>query len=113
MKKELTLRQRVITLFLTILFVGYVGNVSFFTHEHKIGDVVIVHSHPFASASQGHSASALNTISIISHFDTLQQEVSMVEDVLMNLISVLEESAVPCVEKITLLVYSLRAPPVL
>ena len=41
MKKELTLRQRVITLFLTILFVGYVGNVSFFTHEHKIGDVVI------------------------------------------------------------------------
>lgn len=113
MRKELTLKQRIITLFLTILFVGYVGNVSFFVHEHKVGDIVVVHSHPFKTSSHSHSASAINTLSIISHFESLQVVNLSGDEVEMHLLAVVENCDIEQVETDFIRVSSLRAPPIL
>ena len=113
MEKELTLKQRIITLLLTILFVGYVGNVSFFTHEHKVGDGIIVHSHPYSSSSHGHSATAFTSLSVISHFDTLQQYVNKTLVVDMQLLGVVECVVEIFIQSISLQGTSLRGPPVL
>lgn len=113
MKTELTLKQRIITLLLTVLFVGYVGNVSFFTHEHHDGGVVIVHSHPYTSSSHGHSAAAYTTLSVISHFDTLQQFVYKAISIDLQLLGVFETFVETFVECTSLIGTSLRGPPVL
>lgn len=36
-------------MFLPILFIVYIGSISFFTHAHIVNGVTIVHSHPFDS----------------------------------------------------------------
>lgn len=113
MNKELTIRQRIVTLLLAIIFIGYVGNVSFFTHEHHEGDVVIVHSHPYASTSHNHSANAFTTLSVISHFDSLQQFITngFVADT--QLLGVVEYAVNVFVEIVIPFRISLRGPPVL
>lgn len=113
MKTELTLKQRLITLLLAILFVGYVSNVSFFTHEHKVGDAVIVHSHPYASSSHTHTSTAFTTLSVISHFNTLQQFVYKAITIDMQLLGVLESIVEIFVESTSVAVNLLRGPPVL
>ena len=113
MKNKLTISQRITTLLLAFLFIGYVCNVSFFTHEHKVGDGIIVHSHPYSSSSHGHSATAFTTLSVISHFDTLQQHVNKTLVVDMQLLGVVECVVESFIQSISLQGTSLRGPPVL
>lgn len=111
MKNKLTISQRITTLLLAFLFIGYVCNVSFFTHEHHEGDVVIVHSHPYASTSHNHSANAFTTLSVISHFDTLQQFIFNESDVDLQQLCVFESIEEIFVESVTFARETLRGPP--
>jgi hypothetical protein len=63
--------------FLLILFLGYYGSVTLFTHTHIINGAVIVHSHPYnpfakqsTSSNHQHSTKALQNIKILSYFLT-------------------------------------------
>lgn len=61
-------RKTIISLLLTILFIGYWCCTTLFLHEHYIDGVRIVHSHPYtgAPASHSHSGSQLQAISFMS-----------------------------------------------
>lgn len=43
--------NRLTGLFLLILFTGYFGSVTFFSHNHIVDGIQIVHSHPYKSQS--------------------------------------------------------------
>lgn len=48
---------------LPLLFIGYIGSISLFTHTHVVNGVTIVHSHPFKSGtSHQHNAAQLQLI---------------------------------------------------
>lgn len=113
MTKELTLKQRIITLFLTLVFILYVGNVSFFVHTHKVGDITIVHSHPFTSSSHNHSANTISTLSCLGHFYSLPAAETAVFKVFMRLLCVLDDCAVPSLHGEIVAQLTLRAPPIL
>lgn len=34
---------------LVLLYLGYLGSVTFFHHSHSVGDITVVHSHPHKS----------------------------------------------------------------
>ncbi|NLN30173.1 MAG: hypothetical protein GX158_02885 [Bacteroidales bacterium] len=57
-------------LFLVLLYLGYLGSVTFFHHSHTIGDITVVHSHPHKShndnSHSGHDHSEYQLILI--HF---------------------------------------------
>lgn len=40
---------------LTLLFIGYVSSISFFTHTHVVKKVTYVHSHPFQKGDHTHT----------------------------------------------------------
>jgi hypothetical protein len=60
--------------FLLILFLGYFGSITFFSHTHIVDGVTIVHSHPYKSHSgnipfnHNHSKNGFIFIQFISHF---------------------------------------------
>ena len=60
--------------FLLILFLGYIGSITFFSHTHIVDGVTIVHSHPYKSHSgdvpvnHNHSKDGFIIIQFISHF---------------------------------------------
>lgn len=61
--------MRLLKVFFLVLFVGYMGNLSFFMHSHVINGVTIVHSHPFAQDSDHeHSTSELQLIHQLNTF---------------------------------------------
>jgi hypothetical protein len=43
------INNKVMGYFLLILFVGYFGSITFFSHTHIVNGEVIVHSHPYKS----------------------------------------------------------------
>ena len=59
-------KHKIIATFLTLLIAVYVGNVNFFVHEHQVGDITIVHSHPFKKAVDGstHQHASLSEIQL-------------------------------------------------
>lgn len=66
MKCEL---RKILRIFLPLLFITYMGGISFFTHTHIVNGVTIVHSHPYNSDSDHeHSTSE---IELIAHFNAV------------------------------------------
>lgn len=112
MKREQTIKQRFIALFFLLLLVSYIGNMNFFTHEHKVGDVVVVHSH-MGSSTHAHTSAAISTIFNISHYYSSSLSAALSIDVIeMLLCEIMEgEESHSCAAKAEY--FSLRAPPVL
>lgn len=113
MKVKIATKHRIIAIFLAMLMVVYVGNVSCFVHKHKVGDVTIVHSHPFTSSSHSHTATSLTTLSLISHFCSLPVAEAVETETFLQLLRVLILGDVVSSECGDVLSSSLRAPPVL
>jgi hypothetical protein len=69
--------KKTVSYFLLILFLGYFGSITFFSHTHIVDGVTIVHSHPFRSHSGNvpinhqHSENSFILIHFISHFITI------------------------------------------
>lgn len=69
-------QKKIMRYFLLILFIGYYGNITLFTHTHIVNGVAIVHSHlyyPFSndnSANHKHSTNGFVFIHLLSHFLT-------------------------------------------
>lgn len=66
--------KKIISIFLLIVFVGYYGNVTLFSHTHIINGVTIVHSHIHKNShndtkSGGHTQHDITLIAQISHFE--------------------------------------------
>lgn len=68
-----------------ILFLGYLGSITFFTHVHILDNgVIIVHSHPFKSESDTipfnhqHSKNDFVIINLLTHFLTTIFSVAVV-----------------------------------
>lgn len=112
MSREITFKQRIIALFFTVLFIGYVGNVHFFVHEHKVGETVVVHSH-LGSSTHDHTSNAINTIFSISHYDTTSALVWNAMDLEELLLRELHYKEEVWVSLTKIDYFSLRAPPVL
>lgn len=58
---------------LLILFLGFFGSITFFSHAHIVDGVTIVHSHPYKSDNKGnplhsHSDKGYITIQLLSCF---------------------------------------------
>ena len=66
--------KKIIGYFLLILFLGYIGSITFFPHNHIVDGVTIVHSHPYKSHSgnvpvnHNHSKNGFLLIQFISNF---------------------------------------------
>jgi hypothetical protein len=62
--------------FLLILFLGYFGSITLFTHTHIVNGVAIIHSHPYNPFSKDkpvnhqHSENGFILIHFLSHFLT-------------------------------------------
>ena len=113
MVKELTLKHRIISLFLALVFIAYVGNVSLFVHTHKVGDITIVHSHPSTSSSHTHSTNAISALSCLGHFYSLTAAISGENDVFLVLLGEIKDCRTFSLQGERVLNISLRAPPVL
>ncbi len=109
----LSTKDKITSAFLTLLIVVYVGNVSFFVHEHKVGDIVIAHSHPYSNSSHGHTESSIITISWLSQFFSLDIVSHNIEKPFLCLVSVIEARDVDWTEIADFCCASLRAPPFL
>ena len=65
-----------IRFFLLLLFLGYYGSITLFTHCHILNGVTIIHSHPFSSytgnnpINHQHSANGYILIQLLSQFLT-------------------------------------------
>lgn len=108
-----TFKQRIISVFLTVLLIGYVGNTSFFIHEHEVGDIKIVHSHPYTSSSHSHTVNSFATISLLSHIVALMDVAVSESDRKEQLIDILLQEQKCFCNIVTIGVLSLRAPPIL
>ncbi|MDY4044061.1 MAG: hypothetical protein SOY65_09700 [Marinifilaceae bacterium] len=71
-----------IALFLLVLFLGYYGNITFFTHVHVVSGKIIIHSHFYwdgeeddVIATHGHSRGEYAAIQKLTHFTSLQPTV--------------------------------------
>jgi hypothetical protein len=59
--------------FFLVLFIGFFGSITIFSHTHVVNGVTIVHSHPFKSDNKGnplhsHSDKGYITIQLLSSF---------------------------------------------
>lgn len=68
---------------LLMLFSFYYSTISFFPHQHLIGDSLIVHSHPYkkdcnGNASHTHTSKEIQTIYTLSVFFTTTIIVSVI-----------------------------------
>lgn len=67
-------RHKFLRTLLLLLFLGYFGSITFFTHTHTNNGTRIVHSHPFYSlkginsSSFEHTEKALKVIQLLSEF---------------------------------------------
>ncbi len=66
--------KKISRFFLLILFLGYYGSITLFTHTHIINGITIVHSHPFNSGTKEnpikhqHTENGFLLIQFLSHF---------------------------------------------
>jgi hypothetical protein len=73
--------------FLLLLFLGYYGSITFFTHTHIVNGVAIVHSHPYNPFSKDkpvnhqHSENEFILIYFLSHFLTTVSVLAFTIDV--------------------------------
>ena len=78
--------------FLLILFLGYYGSITLFSHSHIINGVTIVHSHPFNSdkgdgtTKLPHSEKQLFLIQLLSELLITATSVSLAVFVLRSLL---------------------------
>ena len=111
MQGKLTLKHRLIALLLTIIFIGYVGNNTFFMHTHTENNRVIVHAHPYGESTHTHSSASFHTISLLNHFLATATAVLTVAMACMYLISIFRNQIIVRIKEKTQNNISLRAPP--
>ena len=110
--------KKIISIFLLIVFVGYYGNVTLFSHTHIINGVTIVHSHIHKNShhdtqSGGHTEHNITLIAQISHIDYVDFSCNCALNSPQLCMDI--EHCVPTIEWVTSLHLqnlSLRAPPV-
>ncbi|MDD2960853.1 MAG: hypothetical protein PHR45_02080 [Muribaculaceae bacterium] len=111
MHNKITNRERNIAIFLLILFIGYFGNNTFFTHVHYINNIAIVHSHPFGGANHTHSSASLNTISLLNSVTLISAVSATIGIIVLHILYTLKYNRCPKRGSIAITHYSLRAPP--
>ena len=69
-------RSKTAGFLLLIIFLGYYGSITFFSHVHVVDGVTIVHSHPYKSVNGNnmpdsqHNKKELQVIQLLSDFFT-------------------------------------------
>jgi len=112
-------RKQIMRYFLLILFIGYYGSITLYTHTHILNGVTIVHSHPFNSGTQKnpikhqHTANGFLLIQFLSHFLTtvsfLTFSIGVLKAVLRKYI--LQKNDENLFNRICICSNELRAPP--
>lgn len=106
---------KVLKIFLPLLFMAYMGGISFFTHTHIVNGVTIVHSHPYKSdANHEHDTAAFE---LIAHLNTVHLPASIGLLFLLGVLLVLLRNLVafipePSCIKSHFTPISPRAPPI-
>ena len=54
--------KKIVSLLLLVLYVGYYAGTTFFVHSHNCTNGVIIHSHPYTSATHTHSTTSFQLI---------------------------------------------------
>lgn len=107
------IRHRIMALLLAVLFVSYYAGSTMCEHVHYVDDVMVVHSHPFGGSSHSHSATGMQTLSVLNGM--LVFVLAAVSTVIVTPLVVME--IVPAVTATHILSYrssvALRAPPVI
>lgn len=57
------MRSPILKYLLLILFLGYFGSITLFSHTHQIEGAVKAHSHPYKTANHQHSSGEFAVIS--------------------------------------------------
>ncbi|MDO5665106.1 MAG: hypothetical protein Q4G63_07610 [Bacteroidia bacterium] len=63
---------------LVVLFAGYIGGISFFTHTHILNKSIYTHSHPFKKSEKKEHHHTENQLIILEQF----YKTSITEDVI-------------------------------
>lgn len=99
-----------------MLFIAYMGGISFFTHSHIVNGVTIVHSHPFKTDSgHEHTTAEFELMAHLNHIDlTAFLGIGFLFTAFLIVVGVVKSCEPPtsCLKSISLPVIP-RAPPVL
>jgi len=58
--------RTILSQILLVLFVSYYGSITLFWHSHRLGNITIVHSHPFSNNQHSHSAAQIDLIKVLT-----------------------------------------------
>jgi hypothetical protein len=113
--------KKIMRFFLLILFLGYYGSITLFTHTHIINGITIVHSHPFNSGTKEnpikhqHTANEFILIQFLAHFlATILFFTFSIEAYKVVLRKYTLQKIKESFSKLTSLIsYGLRAPPII
>lgn len=112
--KHITIR-----LLLLVLFIGYYGNITFFSHGHIINGVTIVHSHYFhndhgePSDKPQHNHNS-NELTLIAHYASLQALINIQQNFKIAIRQIATNHSIKPIDKISeIATYShyRRGPP--
>lgn len=103
---------------LPVIFTGYIGVMSFYTHVHVVDGVRIVHSHPFKKSLPGqplhsHSSAEFQLIKSVTSFSLTPDVVAHFEWKAVGIawVKPLTASVTVFFRTVAAGVLSLRAPP--
>ena len=103
-------------LLMLLLWIGYIGGVSLFPHNHIVDGYRITHSHPYSGSPENpnhhHSQAQIATLAMLSNVVALVALGTFTLGLYFALLAVIGSTAEVSISQLTQQVLSLRAPPV-
>lgn len=103
-------------LLMLLLWIGYIGGVSLFPHNHIVNGHLITHSHPYSGSPENpnhqHSQSQIATLAMLSNVVALVALGTFALGLYFALLAVIRSATQSSVSQLTEQILSLRAPPV-
>lgn len=101
-----------IAAFLAILMVSYFASMIICLHTHEVNGVVVMHSHPYQSASHSHTNAQITLFSQLNNFESFLSVDELIKSPILNQIGESHSSLFFSILSISVEYSSLRAPPV-
>lgn len=57
--------NKIINILMLVVYIGHFTGTTFFIHQHRLTNGIIVHSHPYKNPHHGHSTHQFQTIDLL------------------------------------------------
>jgi hypothetical protein len=102
-------------LLMLLLWIGYIGGISLFPHNHIVDGHRNTHSHPYSGSPENpnhnHSQAQIATIALLSSVAAIVFIGSFVLGLFLALLAVIKHTANSTILQLSQQIVSLRAPP--